>query len=90
MVHPAGPAGRCRLPGEDLAGETLLVGADRTDRQRRRRPARDGAEEVPVPVPSRWGEPEFIPEYDDEGVGGGWQDATSRNGSGHRRRRATP
>jgi hypothetical protein len=149
MVHPAGPAGQYRLPGEttggsqpaevraellavrraveeaqrhvrtlrahpvntrltgrleadvrrvgevvedleDLAGETLPAGADRTDRQRRRRRAQDGVEDAPVPVPSRWGEPEFTPERDDEGVGGGWQDATSRHGSGRRRRRATP
>jgi hypothetical protein len=146
MVHPAGPAGQRRLPGEttgdgqpaairaellavrraveeaqqhvrtlrahpvntrlagrleadvrrvvedidDLAEETLLVGADRTDYQRRWRWSQDEAADPPVPVPARWGEPEFTPECDDEGVGGGWQEATSRSGSGRRRRRATP
>jgi hypothetical protein len=39
----------------------------------------------PVPVPDRMGEPDFHPECDDEGVGGGWRSAEGP-AAGRRRR----
>lgn len=48
-----------------------------------------GSIPAPVPVPPRHGEPEFQPECDDEGLGGGWQaDATAADTG--RRRGAPP
>lgn len=73
---------------DDLAAETGADAEDGIDRAFARGPHSDVD---PVPVPSsRRDEPEFQPECDDEGLGGGWHATPANTATNHtdRRRRS--